>query len=91
MTLTDKRKRSADDEKIHELMLAMDFIPYIEHSLMYRHECFGNDIIFDLSASGSRPWQIMSHVFKIAIKFGEDKKLAEIQNILGITNGKVDF
>ena len=51
---------------------------------IYTSVYFGNDIVFDLSASGHAKWQVMTHIFNVAVKYGENQKLKEIQTTLGI-------
>jgi hypothetical protein len=81
--MKEEKERTESQIKIEEFMESMRF-----HKIrdgVFWHMYFGRACEFDLSASGSDVYSIMSHIFRVATDYGREQKAMEMREALGIT------
>jgi len=68
--------------KIYNIIAPMGFTT--KGNGLFKHRYFGDDVVFDLSASHDDNWAVMSNIFAIIIEFGKDEKAKEFRKMLNI-------
>lgn len=80
-----KKETFETNQEVVDFMIDCGFLPY--ESIFATSGAFiypSTGIIIDLSASGSTPKDIMSHIIKATFEYGQKEKENQIKKVLGI-------